>query len=289
MTKIKNLVLSGGGHSVFQIIGAISHLTTTGYLELSQIKCVYGTSAGGIIGALLSLKYDWNDIVSYSVNRQWNDLFKIKVENIFEAYKKKGIYDKSYIEKGFKPLLYAKNLSLNITLKELYEYSDVDLHMYSIELNSFKVIDISHTTHPELELLTAIQMTCGLPLLVTPVFLDGKIYIDGGILSNYPINYCDKPSEETLGFVNSYVDSQFNITEESNIVEYIFSLLSKIIQNLRQSILSKNSTVLENELKLETNYLTVDTLNHAIGSVDGRLELLKSGISCAKKYLENKT
>ena len=76
---------------------------------------------------------------------------------------------------------------MNITLKELYEYSNIELHFFTFEINHFKLEDISYLTHPHLSLMVAIQMTCGLPILLTPVCLDDKCYTDGGIICNYSL------------------------------------------------------------------------------------------------------
>ena len=69
---IKHLVISGGGPIMIQTLGAIQHLEKNGFLNLSEIQSIYGTSAGGIVGTLICLKYDWetiNDItIVYSAN-----------------------------------------------------------------------------------------------------------------------------------------------------------------------------------------------------------------------------
>ena len=63
---------------------------------------------------------------------------------------------------------------MNITMSEIYEYSKIELHLFAFELNEFEIIDISYKTHPKLRLLTALQMTCSVPVLFTPVFIEDK-------------------------------------------------------------------------------------------------------------------
>ena len=187
---IKNLVISGGGPILVQVLGAIQHLEQHNFINMDNIESIYGTSAGAIVGILICLKYDWETINNYIIKRPWQDVFSIKVQNILDAYTKKGIFDNKIIEKCFKPLLDAKDISMDITLEELYTFSNIELHLFSFEINEYKVQDISHLTHPKLTLITAIQMTCALPVLVTPVCIDDKCYIDGGMSSNYPLKYC---------------------------------------------------------------------------------------------------
>ena len=102
---IKHLVLSGGGPILIQILGALEKLEQDGFLELAAIESIYGTSAGAIVGVLLSLHFDWETINDYIIKRPWHDVFLIKVENVLDAYTKKGIFDIRTVEKCFKPLL----------------------------------------------------------------------------------------------------------------------------------------------------------------------------------------
>ena len=175
---IKHLVISGGGPIMVQVLGAIQHLEQNNFLNMKDIESIYGTSAGAIIGILICLNYDWETINDYIIKRPWHDVFSIKVQNIFDAYTKKGIFDIKTIEKCFKPLLDAKDISMDINLTDFYNLSRIELHLFSFEINEYKVQDISYLTHPNLSLMTAVQMTCGLPILVTPVCIDDKCFIE---------------------------------------------------------------------------------------------------------------
>ena len=127
---------------------------------------------------------------------------------------------------------------MNITLEEFYNYSKIDLHMYSFDINEFKLQDISHLTYPKLPLLQGIQMTCSLPLLVAPVCIDNKCFIDGGIICNYPAKQILNDIEnhdEILGIKNNYEAENrinTNINSDSTIIDYILTFLFKAIQSL---------------------------------------------------------
>lgn len=218
---IKHLVISGGGPVMVQALGAIQHLEERGFFSRENILSIYGTSAGAIVGTLLCLHYDWETIYDYIIKRPWKDVFPIKVQNIFEAYTKKGIFDTKTFEKCFKPLLEAKDLSIQITLQEFYNFCKIELHMFAFDINEYKLHDVSYLTHPHLSLITAIHMTCSLPVLMTPVCIEDKCYIDGGLSCNYPLQYCiasGKNPDEILGFKNNYMrENQIvNETETDN-------------------------------------------------------------------------
>ena len=115
---IKHLVFSGGGPIMIQILAAIQELENKQYLNMNDIETIYGTSAGAIIAVMFSLKFDWQTLNDYIIKRPWHELFSIKVQNILDSYSKKGIFDIKTVEKCFKPLFDAKDISLDITLED---------------------------------------------------------------------------------------------------------------------------------------------------------------------------
>jgi predicted acylesterase/phospholipase RssA len=283
---IKHFVFSGGGPSMIQTLGALEHLETTKFIDLNAIETIYGTSAGAIVGALLCFKYDWPTLNDYILKRPWLDVFPIKVQTIFDAYAKKGVFDIKTIEKCFKPLMDAKDIPLNTTLKDFYEYSKIELHLFAFEINDFQLADISYLTHPALPLLTAMQMTCGIPMLVMPVCIDDKCYIDGGIMCNYPLQFClesGKKEDEVLGFKNQYdATNESHVHSESTIIDFIMCFLFKIIHNL--SITHKQPSI-KYEVICATRLISISFFKSSLSTYEARLELFNSGVEHAKKFL----
>ena len=165
---IKHLVFSGGGPTMVQTLGSVQHLEENGFIKIEEIETIYGTSAGALVGTLLCLNFDWTTVNDYIIKRPWQDVFKIQVQNILDAYTKKGVFDITVIEKWLKPLFEAKDLSLAITMKEFFEYSRVELHFFTFEVNDFQLHDVSYLTFPDLLLTQALLMTCSIPFLITP-------------------------------------------------------------------------------------------------------------------------
>ncbi len=139
---IKHLVIAGGGPIGLQFLGALEHLNENAFWKIQDIESIYATSIGTIIGAFICLKYDWPTLNKYIIDRPWHDAFKLNGKQIFDAFYNKGLYDKKLAEIVFKPLLEAKDLSLNITLNKFYEYSKIEFHLYTFELNKFETVDI---------------------------------------------------------------------------------------------------------------------------------------------------
>ncbi len=284
---IKHLVISGGGPIMIQILAAIQELEKKDYLSMKNIETIYGTSAGAIVGVLLSLQFDWDTLNDYIIKRPWQDVFAIKVQTILDAYTKKGIFDIKTIEKCFKPLFDAKDISLAITLEEFYVLTKIELHIFSFEVNEYKIVDISYKTHPNMALLQAIQMTCALPVLMSPVFIDEKCYMDGGVACNYPLNFCidsGKDIDEILGFKNKYSDEKSNIHSDSTLLDYILTFLFKAVFNVHNNY---TQPIIKNEVICDASYLTFDILKTALSNISVRKELFEKGIIAATHFLQD--
>ena len=180
-------------------------------------------------------------------------------------------------------------MALDINLKDFYDYSKIELHFFTFDVNTFDTCDISYLTHPDLSLITAIQMSCALPILVTPICTEEKCYIDGGITCNYPIKYCidsGKKIEDILGFKNKYEDYNKNrINSSSTLLEFIMNFLFKIILSISSS--SKPQIPINFEVISNTDFLSISTLKSALYSIEVREKLYKNGIETAKIFISN--
>lgn len=284
---IKHLVLPGGGPIMFKLFGACKFLQENNVFNMNDIKSIFATSCGSIVAVLLCLKYDWDTIYDYIIKRPWHEAYKIDIKTIMDAYTKRGIFDKNIVEIFFKSLFNAKDISMDITLKEFYEYCKIDIHLFSFEINQFQLEDISHITHPNLSLLTAIQMTCAIPIIIAPVCINNKCYIDGGVVSNYPLNYCIEKNinlNDILSFKNIWDSSKKNeINTDSTLIEFIMSFLYKLIFQLSTE---KNQNQIDNEVYInKSEYMSLLLIQKVLYSVEIRKELFEDGVKSGSEFL----
>jgi predicted acylesterase/phospholipase RssA len=292
---IKHLIISGGGPLGLRYLGALEKLEEKGFWEFDNIESIYGTSIGSIIGAFICLKYDWDTLNKYIIERPWHDAFKVNAKQIFDSYYNKGLFDKKLSEILFKPLLEAKDLSLNITLQEFYEYSKIDLHIFTFELNKFETVELSHTTHPDLSLLQALTMSSALPGIFMPVIIDKCCYIDGGVMCNYPLNQCLRDhtnKDELLGIKISYSNendkvANIEVTTDSSLLEYVICLTINAMNYIRDSVKLENIT---NTVKccITENPLTLDFIKESLRNQELRREWMKQGEEDAIEFLSIK-
>lgn len=287
---IKHLVISGGGPVFFKSVGAVQELEKSGVWNINQIESIYGTSAGGLLAVILCLKFNsWDIINDYVIKRPWHEAIKIDVQTIFDSYTKRGLFDGKIFETIFKPLFAAKDISLCITFKEFYELTKIELHLFTFEINGFKEVDLSYLTHPDLSLLKAVQMTSALPIIISPVCINDKCYIDGGIVSNYPLNHCinhGKNPDEILSFKNNYLNSdQYKINDSSTLLDYMVSFIYKMITHL--STEEQQPKVL-NEVTYDTSMMNIEHFQSVLVDMELRKKFISHGVDAAKKFLLSK-
>jgi predicted acylesterase/phospholipase RssA len=291
---IKHIVIPGGGPFGFQFLGALEKLEKENYWKIENIESIYGTSVGSIIGSFLCLKYDWDTLNKYLIERPWHDSIKINPNHILNFYEKKGIFDKDFFKIIFKPLLEAKDLSINVTLKEFYEFSNIDFHIFTFNLNQFETIELSHNTHPNLKLIDAIHMSSAFPGLFIP-FIDNNIcYIDGGVKHNYPINYClkDHPfQDEILAIKILYktVDGnplKADVRAESSLLDFISVFMNNAMLYIRNTIENKD---IENKVicYIDYNLFSFDFFMEVFKKSEMRKQLLDNGEKDALQLLSN--
>jgi predicted acylesterase/phospholipase RssA len=292
---IKHLVISGGGPLGLRYLGVLEKLEKENFWKVDNIESIYGTSIGALIGSFICLKYDWETLNKYIIERPWHEAFKVSAKQLFDSYYNKGLFDKKLAEIIFKPLLQAKDLDLNITLKQFYELSKIDLHIFTFELNKFQTVELSHSTHPELSLLQALTMSAALPGIFIPTIIDNCCYVDGGLMCNYPLNQClrDHPNtDEILGIKSSYdkeTDSyrNVNITEETSLLEYVISLTINSMNFIRDTVKIQH---IENTVRcfVLDNPLTLDFIQESIRNQEIRRQWIKIGEEDAIKFLLSK-
>ena len=293
---IKHLVISGGGPLGLRYLGALQKLEEENFWKLNEIESIYGTSIGSIIGAFICLNYDWDTLNKYIIERPWHDAFKVNAKQIFDSYYNKGLFDKKLAEIIFKPLLQAKDLALNITLKEFYEFSKIDLHIFTFELNKFETVELSHTTHPDMCLLQALTMSSALPGIFMPTIIDNCCYVDGGVMCNYPLNKCLRDhtnKDEILGIKSSYdkeTDSFKNVevTQDTSLLEYVICLTINSMNFIRNTVKIEN---IENTVRcyVTDNPLTLGFIQESISNQDLRRQWFTMGQEDGSKFLEYKT
>lgn len=180
------IALSGGGHK------GIAHAGVLQFLNEQEIypEIISGTSAGSIVGSLYAFGKTPVEILNFfkSVSLfSWNHI----------SFRKAGLLDAD------KLMDYLNIIFQEKVLNDLPK----DVYISATDIKSGKLKIFNKQT----KIKEAIAASCAFPGVFSPVVVDGKIYSDGGILNNYPVNTiqgrCDFLIGVNVNPVLSYKDN----------------------------------------------------------------------------------
>lgn len=292
---IKNLVISGGGVKIIASLGVIKYLKENDLLK--SIKNYYGTSAGSIICLMLTLGFELEEMIKFIENFDLDKLIIVNTENLFTTF---NVCENTKIEKVIKLFLNFKLNNQNdikkinyenITMKELYNKTNKYLSITSTCLTTQEAVYISHDTFPNIPVWKAILMSCSIPLIFKPIEWEDKLYVDGGLIDNFPLfNIKLNEIKYTLGI-------QINLnckasSEDRNIYNYVINLIEIILESQIEikpyniiSIKIDNSLI-HNALSVNIN---IDTKKKIIMSAYEQSKIQFSKIHFSKKTCETAT
>ncbi len=232
---IDTLILSGGAHhGGMRTLGAVKKLLDEEIIIMKNIKNIYAISAGSLTAAIFLTLVDKDEIIDYIINRPWGNLVEMSPDMMLGIFKNRGIFTKHVMTEIMKPLLAAKNLSYDITLKEFYEYNQTLLKIYTFDLNENKIIELSHITYPEYKLIDCIYYSTAIPLIFEPAVISDKCYIDPGSVVNYPLEYAlaDKIDEDNIIGIKCIFEPDTKssyIKDDANLLEFLSFLFKRVI------------------------------------------------------------
>jgi predicted acylesterase/phospholipase RssA len=255
---IRHLVISGGGQTGFTFYGILKEAEKQGFWNINDIKSMYGTSIGTFISVMLCLKYDWETLDDYFIKRPWQEIFKIDLYSVIQSFEKRGIFNVQTMENMMGPLFAGVDIPMSITMKEFYDINGIELHFFTTELNTFKLVNISHKTHPDWRVIDAVYASCTLPIIFAPLIRSGECYIDGGALCSYPMKTCiadGSKVDEIFGVKKSFlVDS--SITESSSLFDYLMVVFKNIIIFMN----GFETGLIPNEILVNGDHITIDNI-----------------------------
>lgn len=211
---------------------------------------------------------------------------KNKIDTIVKLYNQTGIYGMKEFTESIRPALEGKDFTVNVTMQEFFEKTGIELHFIVTELNKFVTVDFSHKTHPNQSLIEACYMSCCYPFIFTPIFRDDLVFLDGGIINDYPVNECIREQKcdisEILGIKMEWERMPGNLTEKSNIITFIYGFFNQIQSNLFEN---RPVEPIPNEVICFSKIQALQDWVNVIKDENCRRELLVRGETFAKLFL----
>jgi predicted patatin/cPLA2 family phospholipase len=222
MLNIDTLCFSSGGLYGFLIIGCMKKLLDYKYIEMKNIKKIVGTSAGAACGLFYVLDYNYDEILKHiDLDNIMNDC---SIDNLLINF---GLNNGKYVRDKFSEIIYNKLKVYDITFKELYEKTNKEFCILVTNFTKSKQEILSYIETPNLSLITALQMSCCIPLIFKPILYNNNYYYDGAIICNIGLDICDPNT--TLGLL---IQNQVENRELENINDLLIGILGIIVNNL---------------------------------------------------------
>jgi NTE family protein len=209
-------VFEGGGVKGIGLVGALSVIEAKGYRFFN----VAGTSAGAIVAALVAAGYTAAELKQTLMQMEFNQFLdtdlvgKIPfVGAVADELLAKGLYKGNYFENLMRQLLARKGVRTFGDLV-LREYADSAKYRFKLRVVTSDITQgrmvilpqdiVNYGMAPEdLEVALAVRMSMSIPFFFIPVRLGHCYFVDGGLLSNFPVEIFDSdgpPEWPTFGF-----------------------------------------------------------------------------------------
>ena len=212
-----------------------------------------------------------------------------------------------------------KNLSLGnvaLTFGELHalhlnDSRYKDLFVTATNLTSQKAETFSWITHPTMKIGTAVRISISVPLYFTAVFLDSagnpvrkpklsehyQVYVDGGILANYPVQVFDSIpllTENDSLITNKTIGLKVERPEQLEWYKSSGYIAPFKINSFRQYIAALYNIVIENlnrklpyeEERLSTIYINTDNTSPKVRKISRaqKQQLYERGKEAAEQF-----
>ncbi len=295
-------VFEGGGVTGIGLVGAVSVIEAAGY-EFANLA---GTSAGAVVASLLAAGYNAaelkqiiNDLdFSTLEDSPWTGHIPI-VGSLIDEIFHKGLYKGDAFLNKMRDLLQAKK---KYTFRDFIdpEYPNDPRYHFMLQVVASDISrgrmlvlprDINSNDYgmePEdLDVALAVRMSMSIPYFFEPVKLKESYIVDGGLLSNFPIELFDSdgpPEWPTFGFKLVFSDQ----ANPAQMVQHqINGPISELVAMFFTAMEAHDAYYLRNDKYVRT--IPIDTLT--IGATDFNLtqqnknDLYESGESAAKTFL----
>jgi NTE family protein len=201
----RNLVFEGGGMRGIAYVGAQKALEEKGVLP--GIQRIGGTSVGAVNAVLLGLGFTWKEIDS---RLESFDFEKIRdatrgfFPNVPRLIKKFGWYKGDYCRRTIAEFIQQKTGDTETTFENLEDmkrergFKSLYFMGTDIAAGVSDVFSAEHT--PRMCVADAVRISMSMPVFFASVRSGlGNVYVDGGVLDNYPIKLFDR---------KKYIDSE---------------------------------------------------------------------------------
>ena len=274
------LVLSGGGAKGFAHIGVLKVLEKAGV----KIDYIGGTSIGAVVGGLYATGYSATQIDSIFYNTDFNELLQDYIPRSSKSFYEKRNDETYAVSLPFRKLkigvpialskgMYNYNLLLKLThkVRHVTDFNKLPIPFLCIATDIEKgeqvVLRNGH-------LAQAMLASSAFPSLFSPVEIDDKLLIDGGVVNNYPVEEVRKMGADII----IGVDVQDDLKDRN----YLNDATRILIQITNMDMIK----TMDKKIKATDIYIKPNVSNYGVISFNERREIIKKGEEASNALYE---
>lgn len=269
------LVLSGGGAKGFAHIGVLKVLEQAGV----KIDYIAGTSMGAVVGGLYASGYSATQIDSIFYNTDFDELLQDYIPRASKSFYEKHNDQMYALSLPFNKLKIGIPIALS---KGMYNYNLLSKLTHKVrhvrDFNKLPIpflciaTDIEKGEQVILDhgyLAQAMLASSAFPSLFSPVEIDGKLLIDGGVVNNYPVEEIRKMGADiVIG-----VDVQDDLKDRNSLKD-----ATRILVQITNLDMIKS---MKEKLKLTDIYIKPNVSDYGVISFDEGRKIIKIGEDAA--------
>lgn len=275
------LVLSGGGAKGMAHIGILKTLEQAGL----RPDYITGTSMGSIVGGLYSIGYSADELEKIVKDVNWDEILTNKIPLHEIAIEEKPYYGRYIVELPVHDLVKVGlpggliegqrlgSFLFNLTrpVHDIDDFNKLPIPFACV------ATDIA-TGQPVLlnkgSLARSLRASMAIPTVFTPIEIDGKLLVDGGLVRNFPVQeVIDMGADIVIGvFVSSDLKSKDDLKD--------------FVSILFQSSWVLSSYDTREQKKKVDYYIEPDLAEYSTGSFKESDEIIRLGEETGKKYYD---
>jgi len=201
-SPIKHLVFEGTGVRNAIYAGGLLALEEAGLL--GDVQSVAGTSSGSIVATMYSLGYTPREIADEILALDFSKLLDgALLSGPVRLLTRYGWHKGDYFREQMQAIVAKKTGNAHSTFAECTARGYRELRVVGCNVTKRVVRVFPDPLSRDMEIADAVRISMSIPLFFASVPFQGDVYVDGGVMWNYPLGVFDELSQvnsATLGF-----------------------------------------------------------------------------------------
>jgi hypothetical protein len=275
----RRIYLCGGGVNSISHVGCLEELEKRSLLKF--VKEWMGISAGAFTSMGI--------VAGYTIPEMKNFNLRFDYSAVSDPDEASGwILNMGYdtgnrLKRLIKSVLHQKGFEDTVTFKGLHEKTNRVLRVFATNLNTGQLMTFDPMKTPDYLVINAVMASMLIPGYFQPFEcpVSGHLLCDGGVITNYPYDYIDRPSDSDILYISILYTTEFQSQIE---LMDIFKRPFELLMNHRAKL----------SIQLYTNNTIVTCLKNTAAvqltlTIDEKGVMMEKGKDAVIRFFKNKT